>query len=98
MAVQKVLKRVGLLYDQHRLHFYLSDPKGEDIPQVCPGNRIAEGDGETYRFSVIFHSRMLGSFNQWVLFDFGSEPVLVRKLEVRKKTTSKSLPTVTGTM
>ncbi|XP_033628979.1 uncharacterized protein LOC117291425 isoform X1 [Asterias rubens] len=78
---QKVLKRVGLLYDQHRLHFYLSDPKGEDIPQVCPGNRIAEGDGETYRVSVIFHSRMLGSFNQWVLFDFGSEPVLVRKLE-----------------
>ncbi|XP_038048815.1 helicase with zinc finger domain 2-like [Patiria miniata] len=79
---QQSLKRVGLLYDDHRLHFYLSSPKGEDKPQVCPGNRITEGDGETYHIDVLFHSRMLGSFNQWVLFDFGSEPVLVRKLEI----------------
>ncbi|XP_022079225.1 LOW QUALITY PROTEIN: helicase with zinc finger domain 2-like [Acanthaster planci] len=79
---QQSLKRVGLLYDEHRLHFYLSSPKGEDKPQVCPGTRISEGDGETYHIDVLFHSRMLGSFSQWVLFDFGSEPVLVRKLEI----------------
>ena len=76
------MKRVGLLYDEHRLHFHLSCPKGEESPQVCPGNCIVEKDGETYRISVCFGTPMLGSFSQWVLFDFGSYPVLTRKLEV----------------
>ena len=44
---------------------------------------IAKGqDLENYRIDVIFHSQMLGSFHQWVVFDFGTEPVLVRKLSI----------------
>ena len=77
------MKRVGLLYDEHRLHFYLNSPPEEDRPQVCPGKMIAVGgDMEKYSVQVIFHSQMLGSFHQWVVFDFGTEPVLVRKLSI----------------
>ncbi len=44
---------------------------------------IAVGqDMENYAIDVIFHSQMLGSFHQWVVFDFGTEPVLVRKLSI----------------
>ncbi|XP_071943710.1 3'-5' exoribonuclease HELZ2-like [Antedon mediterranea] len=74
------LKRVGLLYDEHRLHFYLSQPRHEDKPQVCPGNMIKTG--YTYTVNVHFTSNMLGSFHQWVVFDFGKKPVMVRKLNV----------------
>ncbi|XP_071941737.1 3'-5' exoribonuclease HELZ2-like [Antedon mediterranea] len=74
------LKRVGLLYDEHRLHFFLSHPKEENKPQVCPGNLIM--DGYTYTVDVHFTSNMLGSFHQWVVFDFGKKPVMVRKLNV----------------
>lgn len=31
---------------------------------------------------VHFTGNMFGSFNQWVIFDFGTQPVLVRKLYV----------------
>ncbi|XP_071943708.1 3'-5' exoribonuclease HELZ2-like [Antedon mediterranea] len=77
------LKRVSLLYDEHRFHFFLSQPKHEDKPQVCPGNMIIkEGTFSTYSIDVHFASNKLGSFHQWVVFDFGKKPVMVRKLNV----------------
>ncbi|XP_022109839.1 helicase with zinc finger domain 2-like isoform X2 [Acanthaster planci] len=78
----KSLKRVCLLYDDNRPYFRLSKPPKEREAQVCPGNLIAEEDGRTYRIDVIFRSQILGSFSQWVLFDLGTEPYLVRKLQV----------------
>ena len=35
-----------------------------------------------YKVTVTFNASMFGSFNQWVIFDFGHEPVMMRKLSV----------------
>ncbi|XP_038049676.1 helicase with zinc finger domain 2-like [Patiria miniata] len=78
----KFLKRVCLFYDDNRLYFRLSQPANESEAQVCPGNLIVEEDRRSYRFDVIFRSQILGRFSQWVLFDLGTEPYLVRKLQV----------------
>ncbi|XP_038049673.1 helicase with zinc finger domain 2-like [Patiria miniata] len=76
------LKRVCLFYDDNRLYFRLSQPANESEAQVCPGNLIVEEDRRSYRIDVIFRSQVLGRFSQWVLFDLGTEPYLVQKLQV----------------
>ena len=78
---QTQLKRVGLLHDTYRTHFYLSSPKNAANPQVCPGSVIKQQQG-VYHVNVIFESHMLGSFKQWVVFDFDKKPVVIRKLSV----------------
>ncbi|XP_033629468.1 helicase with zinc finger domain 2-like [Asterias rubens] len=83
----KRLKQVFLLYDEHRTHFKLSQPPDEHDAQLCPGNQIIRDDGNTYDINVIFHSQILGSFNQWILFDVGSAPHLTRKLQVHVSST-----------
>ena len=87
---QKHLKRVCLFYDEHRVHFRLSQPNEQEA-QVCPGNLIVEADGKTYGIDVIFHSQILGCFNQWVLFDVGSEPYLAQKLQVSRSSVKPRL-------
>ncbi|KAJ8039291.1 Helicase with zinc finger domain 2 [Holothuria leucospilota] len=83
LSEQKELKRVGLLYDEFRQHFYLSKPSGENQPQVCPGNMIAEDTTRRkYSFKVFFSSNVLGTFHQRVIFDFKSKPVLYVPLQV----------------
>ena len=81
---QKPLLRVGLLHDGYRVHFYLSSPKNVQEPQVCPGNKICQpnSNGFQYHINVLFQSKMIGRFEQWVIFDFGEKPVVKRELTV----------------
>uniref|UniRef100_A0ABM0MGU2 Helicase with zinc finger domain 2-like n=1 Tax=Saccoglossus kowalevskii TaxID=10224 RepID=A0ABM0MGU2_SACKO len=71
------LKQVGLLHDIHREHFYLSS--SSDELQVASGSGFITENGD-YIITVSFQSTTYGSFHQWVVFDFGSEPVLVQKI------------------
>ncbi|XP_041367136.1 probable helicase with zinc finger domain [Gigantopelta aegis] len=53
--------------------------------QVAQGDVFEDVDNhgnDCYRVIIQFTGRMFGSFSQWVIFDFGTYPVLVRKLSV----------------
>lgn len=81
---QRKLKRVGLLYDDDRPHFFLSHPLDEKHPQVCPGRILLNKECTKYSFEISFTSAVLGVFQQWVVLDFGdSDPVLYVPLKVR---------------
>ncbi|XP_071507763.1 3'-5' exoribonuclease HELZ2-like isoform X2 [Diadema antillarum] len=86
-APEKRLKRVGLLYDQHRSQFFLSDPEYENQPQSCPGILLKkETNSQDYQLNVIFSSSRCGLFCQWLVFDFDERPCLVVKLSVNMGT------------
>ncbi|XP_071820469.1 3'-5' exoribonuclease HELZ2-like isoform X2 [Apostichopus japonicus] len=81
---KKKLKRIGLLYDEHRQHFYLSRPSDEERPQICPGSRlVGNSEWTTYSFEVFFTSEVLGGFHQWVVLDFGKNPALYVPLQIK---------------
>ncbi|XP_070570215.1 3'-5' exoribonuclease HELZ2-like [Ptychodera flava] len=71
------LVQVGLLFDIHRQHFYIKS--GDERLQVTSGSKLSKGSSN-YLVPIAFESEMFGSFHQWVVFDFGFEPVLMRKL------------------
>ena len=48
---------------------------------MCPGSVIKQQQG-IYHVNVTFESHMLGSFKQWIVFDFDKKPVVIRKLSV----------------
>ena len=81
----KILQKVALLYDRDRLHFAI---KGNDLDKGC---QIAQGESflvqdtdrsRRYHVEVSFTGGIFGSFTQWVIFDLGNRPVLVRKVNV----------------
>ena len=76
---------MALLYNKDRLHFSLLGPD-QDLPnQIAPGSQFEDVDIKgkpIYRVHVQFTGTMFGSFSQWVIFDFGTMPVLVKKLSV----------------
>ncbi|KAK7002884.1 helicase with zinc finger domain 2-like isoform X1 [Biomphalaria glabrata] len=81
---EKQLHKVALLHNKDRLHFSLIGTSNSH-PQVASGDTFLSTDelGRAYYVvSVHFTASMFGSFIQWVVFDFGSRPVLVRKLAV----------------
>ena len=39
-------------------------------------------DQKLYKVQVQFNGGMFGSFQQWIIFDFGSQPVLCKKITV----------------
>lgn len=79
------------MYNRDRLHFCLEN----GVDRSC---QIAEGEGFTigvketgeivYHVKLKFSGGMFGSFQQWILFDFGVEPVLCRKVTVEVGTQS----------
>ena len=71
MPLQKKLKRVGLLFDEHRSHFHLSEPEKEYRPQTCPGGLLRRDDSDEYSLAVDFIQSHSGVFKQWLVFDFG---------------------------
>ena len=78
---QLALQKVALLYNRDRLHFSLVGAE----KQIAQGDAFAVPDssGErSYRIRLQFTGGMFGSFQQWVIFDFGQEPVLCRKITV----------------
>eukprot|EP00057_Strongylocentrotus_purpuratus_P016297 XP_011670771.1 PREDICTED: helicase with zinc finger domain 2-like [Strongylocentrotus purpuratus] len=79
---EKKLKRVGLLYDEQRSHFHLSEPEKEYRPQTCPGGLLRRDDSDEYSLAVNFIQSHSGVFKQWLVFDFGDRPCLALKLSV----------------
>jgi len=79
----KPLQRVALLHNHDRLHFLLiADETGQTI-QIAEGDTFRTSqDPCEYDVCVQFIGGIFGSFMQWVVFDFGEKPVLVRKLGV----------------
>ncbi|CAH1794927.1 unnamed protein product, partial [Owenia fusiformis] len=80
------LCRVALLHDKHRLHFSLCGEDFETNCQISPGDSFLEDNdaynNPIYLVHVKFEAGMFGSFDQWVVFDVGTPPVIVRKLTV----------------
>ncbi|GCC22642.1 hypothetical protein chiPu_0001030 [Chiloscyllium punctatum] len=80
---QKPLLYVALLKRDPGAVFWL---EGKDIPKNCA---ISEGikfriSETSYHVGVLFEAGTLGIYDQWVVFDFGSRPLLVRKINVCK--------------
>ena len=81
------MTKVALLRNKDRLHFWFApenqmlshdDYDGDrlKVPAKCKGG-IME-----YSVRVSFYGGLFGSFSQWLTFDFGTRPVVVRKLNV----------------
>lgn len=81
---QMPLQKLALLYNKDRLHFSLTGKGLAGHCQIAQGASCEDVDQDMpcYRVQVKFTAAMFGSFSQWVIFDFGCEPVLVRKLSV----------------
>ena len=80
-----MLEKVSLLHNKDRLHFCLVGEDLDDSCQIAHANsfRAPEfGAVPVYKIRVVFKGGIFGSFMQWLVFDFGSKPVLVRKLNV----------------
>ncbi|GCB60757.1 hypothetical protein scyTo_0009228 [Scyliorhinus torazame] len=82
---QKPLLNVALLKREPGAAFWL---EGKDIPKNCTSAegikfRVAE---TSYHVGISFEATSLGIYDQWIVFDFGSRPLLVRKIYVSDKT------------
>uniref|UniRef100_A0A7N6BP44 Probable helicase with zinc finger domain n=1 Tax=Anabas testudineus TaxID=64144 RepID=A0A7N6BP44_ANATE len=86
------LYRVALLYDAHRPHFFITGVSGGErlqaVSKGCqewtPGEEAAYNglDHCIYKVAVGFSTEIFGTFRQTVVFDFGSEPVLMQRVMV----------------
>lgn len=85
------LERIALLYNRDRLHFTIQGGNLDKGCQIAPGTMFEDVDDNgspCFIVRVNFNGTMFGSFSQWVVFDFGTQPVLVRKLSVEVGTKS----------
>ncbi|CAG06126.1 unnamed protein product, partial [Tetraodon nigroviridis] len=91
----KKLYRIALLYDAHRPHFFISGVSTGDGLQTLPRGCQEWTAGEetalsadngldhcVYKVVVGFSTEIFGTFRQTVVFDFGSEPVLMQRIMV----------------
>lgn len=92
----RMLHRIALLYDANRPHFSITavsagDPSSQVPQQVCEGgcqewtgvDLLQNGmDHCLYTVEVAFRTEIFGTFRQTVVFDFGSEPVLMQRVMV----------------
>ncbi|XP_067904315.1 3'-5' exoribonuclease HELZ2 [Heterodontus francisci] len=81
---QKQLRNVVLLKREPGAVFCL---EGKDIPKNCSH---AEGikfkiSETSYHVRVSFKAVNLGMYDQWVVFDFGSRPLLLRKIYISEE-------------
>ncbi|XP_043969739.1 probable helicase with zinc finger domain isoform X1 [Gambusia affinis] len=89
------LFRIALLYDAHRPHFFITGVSAGDrlqsVPKGCqewtPGDDSAAAannglDHCVYKVAVGFSTEIFGTFRQTIVFDFGSEPVLMQRIMV----------------
>lgn len=82
---------MALFYNRDRLHFHLEN-EAEKSFQIAQGEMFARDTNYLgqiiYSVKLNFTGGMFGSFQQWVLFDFKTEPVLCRKVTVEVGTQS----------
>ncbi|KAM4585119.1 putative helicase with zinc finger domain isoform 1-T2 [Odontesthes bonariensis] len=89
------LYRIALLYDAHRPHFFITGVSAGDrlqaVPKACQewtsGEETAVAvdnglDHCVYKVAVGFSTEIFGTFRQTIVFDFGSEPVLMQRIMV----------------
>ncbi|XP_039092997.1 helicase with zinc finger domain 2 isoform X3 [Hyaena hyaena] len=81
---EEPLLHVALLKQELGANFWLA------APCLPPGQRYASGERfrvpaspARFRVQVRVRTSSFGSFEQWVVFDFGRRPVLLRKLALR---------------
>ncbi|KAA0705294.1 Zinc finger domain [Triplophysa tibetana] len=92
----RTLHRIALLYDANRPHFSIAAVSAGDGSTQVP-QEVAEGgcqewsaaglvqngmDHCVYTVVVSFTTEIFGTFRQTVVFDFGSEPVLMHRVMV----------------
>uniref|UniRef100_A0A669PFN7 Helicase with zinc finger 2 n=1 Tax=Phasianus colchicus TaxID=9054 RepID=A0A669PFN7_PHACC len=82
---QKPLQHVALLKREPGANFYLSGNGLAKGLQYLRGTHVAmlPSNPPVAQVEVCLECCTLGVFEQWVVFDFGSRPVLMRKLKVR---------------
>ncbi|XP_061684668.1 probable helicase with zinc finger domain isoform X2 [Syngnathoides biaculeatus] len=90
----RMLNRIALLYDAHRPHFSITGVSaGEQLQTVSTGSQewtlrketaVADNgiDHCLYKVTVDFTTEIFGTFRQTIVFDFGSEPVLMQRIMV----------------
>ncbi|XP_036395751.1 probable helicase with zinc finger domain [Megalops cyprinoides] len=91
----RALYRIALLYDAHRPHFSITAVSAGDssaqllqeVPEGCQewtGEGLAQNgmDHCLYKVTVGFSTEIFGTFRQTIVFDFGSEPVLMQRVMV----------------
>ncbi|KAK7929286.1 hypothetical protein WMY93_005681 [Mugilogobius chulae] len=86
------LHRIALLYDAHRPHFFITGVSaGEQLQSATSGCQEWTNEEEAsdngldhcvYKVAVGFATEIFGTFRQTVVFDFGSEPVLMQRIMV----------------
>ncbi|KAL1517728.1 hypothetical protein ABEB36_001459 [Hypothenemus hampei] len=84
----KRLKAVALLQDTHRMHFRISSFYAKDIKVelqndqewIAPELLQASYTVIEYKITVDFKTQIFGTFRQSIVFDFGTEPLLVQHL------------------
>lgn len=90
IKTSKSLQAVALLQDAHRNHFMLKQivPDGvKDVVELTNdqewirSENVHDSDGNyEHKITVTFQTDIYGTFRQSVVFDLGSEPVLVKHL------------------
>ncbi|XP_077184514.1 putative helicase with zinc finger domain isoform X2 [Paroedura picta] len=91
----RMLYRVALLYDAHRPHFSITTIStgdsttqvSQDVPDNCQewiGRKMTQNgiDHSVYKISIAFSTEIFGTFRQTVVFDFGTEPVLMQRVMI----------------
>lgn len=91
----KLLQRIALLYDVHRPHFNITHifhgdlrrQTEQDIPNLCQEwtipskyNTPNKTKDRIYRVKLQFTSQIFGTFRQSIIFDFGGEPYLIKRV------------------
>ncbi|XP_077460409.1 putative helicase with zinc finger domain [Stigmatopora argus] len=89
------LYRIALLYDAHRPHFSIKGVSAGEQQQTVPiGSQEWTPQKEAavltdngmdhciYKVTVDFTTEIFGTFRQTIVFDFGSEPVLMQRIMV----------------
>ncbi|XP_015917360.2 probable helicase with zinc finger domain isoform X2 [Parasteatoda tepidariorum] len=91
ISAKATLRHAALLYETHRFHFRISQlraRRGSDMKEYNLGPQCQEWNNEdlnaytdeSYTMKVRFLTNIYGTFRQDIVFDFGFEPVLVKKL------------------
>ena len=85
--MELTLEKVSLLFENSRHHFCLIYPDLSAHCQLADGNVFITKSSKrtrktTYHIEVRFTGGMFGLFRQWLIFDFGDRPVLMRELTV----------------
>jgi len=87
LQVRLKLQKVSLLFEDSRHHFALSHRQLSAHCQLADGDVFivkssSRGKSTKYEVEVCFTGGMFGLFRQWLIFDFGDRPVLMRELTV----------------